>query len=245
MTNKVLKYTIALGFAGLLLACVITFLIVRMHHTQSATELPFLEHRNETEPSERHLVLEILDRCSMRDTMPAAREITWEEYCKLKAEYVRRHEQWKPGYALTYRRKEGDSWRSYRLELESFNDDTVWVAELTQYKSMGWDWVARYQIQRSPQVNEEFRIVQILEHRSRVIGGIKYGMTVREVIAKKGKHYKIHHHAEFGSADLVYDDVKVSIRGWAGDREGRVVGVEPTKKETLEFLKDQPYEDEK
>jgi len=196
-------------------------------------------------PPEVHLVLEILDRPLMRDTMPADKEISWEEYCRLKTGYTQKNNRWKPGYALTYRLKEGDEWRGYWLTLESFDDQTVWIAELTQYKSTGWDWVARYRIKRSPQVDEELSIAQIFEYRSGVIGAVKYGMTVSEVLAKKGRHFKVNHHAEGGSADLVYDDVKVSVRGWWSNREGRVVGVEPTTKQTLEFLKGRPYEDER
>ena len=199
-----------------------------------------------TKLRQRQTVLEILDRPAFRDAAPGAREMSFEEYTALKAEYARRHEHYKPGYAITYRRKEGDGWRGYWLTLESFDDDSIWIAELTQYKSKGWDWIARYRLERSPEVDEEFRIHQILEERSRVLGGVKYGMAVDEVLAKKGRHYKRKVHAEGGSADLIYDDIKVSVRGWRpGSGKGRVVRVEPTAERTKEFMKDVPYEDEK
>jgi len=199
-----------------------------------------------TKLRQRHTVLEILDSPAVRDAAPGAREMSFEKYTALKAEYARRHEHYKPGYAITYRRKEGDDWRGYWLTLESFGDDSIWIAELTQYESKGWDWIARYRLERSPEVDEEFRIHQILEERSRVLGGVKYGMAVDEVLAKKGRHYKCNVHAESGSADLIYDDIKVSVRGWwPGSGKGRIVRVEPTAERTKEFMKDVPYEDEK
>ena len=199
-----------------------------------------------TDIRQRHTVLEILDRPAFRDAVPAVTEISFEQYTKLKEEYALRHKHYKPGYAITYRRKEGDDWRGYWMTLESFDDDSLWIAELTQYKSKGWDWIARYRLERSPEVDEEFGIHQILEERSRVLGGVKYGMAVDEVLAKKGRHYKRKVHAEGGSADLIYDDIKVSVRGWRpGSGKGRVVRVEPTAERTKEFMKDVPYEDEK
>jgi hypothetical protein len=199
-----------------------------------------------TVPHQHHTVLEILDRPEFRDASPAAAtEISFEKYTKLKAEYARKHGHYRPGNAVMYRRKEGDDWRGYSLTLESFDDDSVWIAELTQYKSKGWDWIARYRLERSPEVDEEFRIHQILEERSRVLGGVKYGMAVDEVLAKKGRHYKRKIHAEGGSADLIYDDIKVSVRGWRGPGSGRVVGLEPATEQMKEFMKDIPYEDEK
>jgi len=198
-----------------------------------------------TKLRQRHTVLEILDRPAFRDAAPVAREMSFEKYTALKAEYARRHEDYKPGYAITYRRKEGDGWREYWLTLESFDNDSIWIAELTQYKSKGWDWIARYQLERSPEVDSEFRIQEILEERSNVISGIKYGMMVEEVLAKKGKHYKVSSHAENGSADLIYDDIEVSVREWEPvSGRGRVVGIRSTTERMKEFMKDIPYEDE-
>jgi len=209
---------------------------------------PSLTGSNEetADSCQRHTVLEILDRPAFRDAAPVAKDITFEAYRNLKAEYARKHEHYKPGYAITYRRKEGADWRGYWLTLESFDDDSIWIAELTQYESKGWDWIARYRLERSPEVEQEFRIHQILRERSKVLGGVKYGMAVDEVFAKKGTHYKRNVHAESGSADMIYDDIKVSVRGWrSGSGKGRVVGVEPTTEQTKEFMKDVPYEDEK
>jgi hypothetical protein len=190
--------------------------------------------------------LEILDRPAFREAAPDAREMSFDEYLALKAEYARKHEHYQSGYAITYEQKEGDDSRSYWLELESFDDDSLWIAELTQYKSKGWDWIARYRLERSPVVDKEFGISGILEARLKILGGVRYGMAVDEVIAKKGKHYKVLYHAEAGSAYLYYDDVKVSVRGWSGrSGGGRVVGVEPIEERMREFMKSFPYEDEK
>lgn len=211
------------------------------HPSQSSP--PDTESGEETtKVRQRHTVLEP----ALRDAAPDARETSFEEYTVLKAEYARRHEHYKPGYAITYHLKEGDDWRGYWLTLESFDDDSIWIAELTQYESKVWEWIARYRLERSPEVDEEFRIHQILEERSRVLGGVKYGMAVEEVLAKKGRHYKCRGHQEAGSADLIYDDIKVSVRGWwPGSGKGRVVRVEPTAELTKESMKDVPYEDEK
>jgi len=198
-----------------------------------------------TETDQRHTVLDILDRPAFRDAAPIATEISFERYTKLKTEYTRKHENYRPGSAITYRQKEGDDWRGYWLTLESFDDDSVWIAELTQYKSKGWDWIARYQLERSPAVDAEFRLQKILEERSKVISGIKYGMAAAEVLAIKGHHYKVNHHAEAGSAYLIYDDIEVSVRGWEPVSEsGRVVGIRSTTEQMNEFMKDIPYEDE-
>ena len=194
---------------------------------------------------QRHTVLEILDRPAFRDAMPVAMEISFEKYTILKAEYVRKCEYYRPGGDITYFQQEGDSSRAYCLRLESFDSDSVWVAELTQFKSKGWDWVARYRLKRGPEVDREFQLAHILEERSRIVGGVKYGMSVDEVLDKKGMHYKQLNHAEAGSSRLIYDDIDVSVRGWwPGTGKGRVVGVGPTTERTKEFMKKFPYEDE-
>ena len=225
-------------------------------HTQPATDRTNAERpvdptytrsdEGATDLRQRHTVLEILDRPAFRDAAPVATEISFEKYGSIKAEYAEKNEHYEPGYAITYRRKEADDWRGYWLTLESFDDDSVWIAELTQYKSKGWDWIARYRLKRSPEVDEEFGIHHILEERSKVLGGVKYGMAVDEMLAKKGKHYKVNHHAASGSADLIYNDVKVSVSGWEpGSGKGRVVSVEPTTERMKEFMKNVPYKDEK
>jgi len=197
-------------------------------------------------PANRHLVLESLDRPAFREAMPWAKEISLQEFMTLKATHIERHGSWSPKYAVTYRQREGDDWRSFWLALESFDDDSVWVAELTQYKSGVWDWIARYRVPRSPEVDEEFGIHRILAKRSKVLGGVRYGMTAQHVVAVKGGHFKINRHAEGGSADLVYDDVIVSVREWFPPRgRGRVVGVKPTTEGRRHGVKDMPYEDER
>jgi len=198
------------------------------------------------DPNAIHTALEILDRPAFRDTMPPAKQISLEDYRIIKEKYQNNNENWQPGFALTYRTKEGDAWRGYWLALVSFDDSSVWIAELTQYKSKGWDWIDRYHLDRCSEVDKDFNIAQISKERSRVVGSVKYGMSVTEVIQLKGKHFKVNHHAESGSADLVYDDVKVSVRQWwPGNNTGRVVGVELTTNHTREYMKSIPYEDEK
>jgi hypothetical protein len=211
-----------------------------------SAEITFEELLDQAESGQLHIIMQTLDRPHFLKARPEAKKISFDEYKNLKSEYAHRNKNWKPGYALVYREKEDDTWRYYSLVLESFTQKSAWIAELTQYKSKGHDWIARYQLKRNPEVDEELGIPRILKDRSRVIGGVKYGMSVEEVISKKGKHYKISHHAEAGSADLVYDDVKVRVRQWSPHLgKGRVVGVTPMTKEKLEFFKHLPYEDEK
>ncbi len=183
-----------------------------------------------SDKNERHIVLEMIDRQLMRDTMPESKKITLEDYIKLKERFIRKKENYKPGYALTYTEKSGNKPGSYWLTLESFDDNWVWIAELRQYKSKGWDWITRYQIERNSQVDEEFQINGIIRERSKVVSGIKYGMSVGEVISMKGEPKQINQHQELGSADLIYDDIIVSVRQWWPGRDtGRVIRVQPIK----------------
>jgi hypothetical protein len=213
------------------------------HSKSSAPDT--VSNEGAAELRQRHTVLEILERPVFRDAAPVATEISFEKYTILKAEYVRKCEHYRPGGNITYYQKEGDGSRAYCLRLESFDNDSVWVAELTQFKSKAGDWLARYRLKRSPEVDREFRIPQILEERSKVVGGVKYGMSVDEVLDKKGMHYKNLNHQEAGSSELVYDDIDVSVRGWRpGSGKGRVVGVRLTSERMKEFMKKFPYEDE-
>lgn len=92
----------------------------------------------------------------------------------------------------------------------------------------------------------DFGIWQILADRAKVIGGIRYGMKVVDVIEQKGSHFRVNPHAEAGSVDLVYDDVKVSVRQWwPGADQGRVVGVAPVTDSIVARVTGVPYEDEK
>lgn len=198
------------------------------------------------DPDKIHVVLEILDRPAFRVAIPAEKKITLEEYRTIKDKYRSNNKRWRPGFALTYRVREDDRWRAYHLALVSFDSESAWIAELTQFKSKGWDWIAHYRLRRSSEVDKDFAIAQIIEDRSRVVAGAQYGMSVADVIQLKGKHFKIKHHAEEGSADLIYDAVKVSVRQWwPGNDGGRVVRVEPTTNQTKEYMKDIPYEDER
>jgi len=179
----------------------------------------------------RQIVLEMIDRKAMRDTMPEPKVITFEEYIKTKDKYILKMRNYKPGYALTYEEKSGDKPGGYWLTLESFDDKWVWIADLRQYKSKGWDWIGRFQIERNSQVDEEFQINSIIKARSQIIGGVRYGMPVGEVISMKGEPKEINVHQEGGSADLIYDDVIVSVRQWVqrNNTTGRVIGVKPIK----------------
>jgi hypothetical protein len=198
------------------------------------------------DPNKIYDILESLDRPAFIAAMPAEKKITLDEYKKIKNKYISSNEHWRPGFAFTYRTKEGDEWRAYYMTLVSFNSKNAWIAELTQFKSKGWDWIAVYNLDRCDEVDKDFAIAKIEEGRSKVVGGVGYGMSVADVIQLKGKHFKVHQHAEEGSANLVYDDVNINVRRWSpGDNTGRVVGVEATSNQTKEYMKDIPYEDEK
>jgi hypothetical protein len=198
------------------------------------------------DPNKIQVVLDILDRPGFRAAMPPEKKITLEEYRKIKNKYISNNERWRPGFAFTYSTKEDDEWRGYDMSLVSFNSKSAWIAELTQFKSKGWDWIALYNVDRCDEVDKDFDIAKIADERSKVIGGVWYGMRVADVIQLKGKHFKVHNHAEVGSANLVYDDVNISVRQWSsGDNTGCVVGVETTSNQIKEYMKDIPYEDEK
>jgi hypothetical protein len=159
-------------------------------------------------PYGTNIVLEDLDRPDFRAKMPSAKEITFAEYIKLKAKSAGRADG--------------------RFTLESFDDNHAWLADIIQSKkSKGWEWTDRYVLPRDEQVDAEFNIKGILEERAKGIGGVRYGMSVADVIALKGNSHNQIPRAEDGSSYLMFDDVKVRVRGWSpGERKGRVVGVE-------------------
>jgi len=198
------------------------------------------------DPNETCVVMEILDRPAFQEAMPVAQAISLEQYRQIRDRYVTSNQAWRAGSAFTYRVKEQDEWRNYWLALVSFDRARATIAELTQFQSKGWDWVAAYQVDRSGEIDADFGVERIVAERARVIGGVWYGMRVNDVIGRKGRHFKIEFHAEAGSAALVYDDVRVSVRQWhAGSDAGRVVAVEPVTDEFAAEMKDVPYEDEK
>ena len=198
------------------------------------------------DPNEIHVAMEILDRPAFREAMPAGQRITLREYEGIKDKYIRNNPAWRPGFALTYRVREEDQWRGYWLALVSFESARATIAELTQFQSRGWDWIAVYHVDRCSGLDGDFAIGQILADRARVVGGVQYGMRAAEVIQRKGQHFKVHNHAESGSATLVYDDVRVGVRQWhPGTDRGRVTRVEPTTDQIKAYMKDIPYEDEK
>ncbi len=198
------------------------------------------------DPNATHVVMETLDRPAFREAMPAAQPMALEQYRATRDKYIASHPTWRPGLAFTYRVREGDQWRAYHLALVSFDRRRATIAELTQFRSRGWDWIAVYDVDRGDEIDSDFDIERILAERAHVIGGVQYGMNVTDVIQRKGRHFKVNHHAEEGSADLVYDDVKVSVRQWSpGGNRGRVVRVTPMTGSIATHMKDVPYEDER
>jgi len=196
-------------------------------------------------PDKMQVVLEIPDRPAFRDAMPPGKKITLEEYRKLKNKYISDKENWRPGFGFTYRTKENGKWREYQMALVSFNSKTAWIAELTSiHIKAGWDWIALYNLSRCDEVDKDFAIAKIVEERSKVVGGVQYGMSVADVIQLKSKHYKVGTPADVGTSILVYDDVTIRVRQRAhGDN--RVVQVTPTSNQPQEYMKDIPYQDEK
>ncbi len=189
--------------------------------------------------------VEVLRSPHLLEARPKSKDISLAEYSKLKQEYIRRNEHWRPGSALTYdvRTWRGDR-RGHWLTLDSFDETHAWVAELTQYRSKGWDWVVRWRLMRSTEADAELEIPRILEERARVVAGVRYGMSVAEVFALKERHYRSHPCQAAGSGYLVYDNVRFSVTGWWSDSKGRVGGVEATSDRTKEYMKGTRYEDE-
>lgn len=181
---------------------------------------------------------------------PTAQTIDLDTYRKLKSAYLAKGGQVSPPGHVTYRTVEDDDWRSHMLCLVSFDDRWATVGELTSYKSKqhGWEWVASYRIARNPAVDEEFGIPDIVAKRSRVIGGVTYGMTVAELLARKGMHFKAASHQMPGACSFFFEDVIVTVKGWRpGTQEGSVVRVKPVTEFTQQYkwLGELPYEDER
>ena len=170
---------------------------------------------------------------------PATTEIDIKQYRKLKTEYPQQlYEKRKPEHS----QQENQS--AHDLVLDSFDESSAWVAVVTQSRSEKvWHWEKRYKLRRDAETDNELGIPQILKTRQEVIADVKYGMTVAEVIEKKGRHYKVNGHQLAGSAHLVYDDVTVDVRNWWTDAKGRVVHVEATTDRMKKNL-DLPYADE-
>jgi hypothetical protein len=189
---------------------------------------------------------------SVHGTAPTARIINLDAYRKLKSHYIARDMQKdihvKPP-RFVYRIKEDDHWRSHMLCLVSFDNHSAWVGELTSYgsKQSTWDWVARYRFARSPAVDKELGIPGIIAERSKVIGGVKYGMTVAQLLDSKGMHFRAADRQEPGTFSFFFDDVVVTVKGWRrGTKEGKVIRTEPMTEHIQQYnwLSDLPYEDE-
>ena len=155
---------------------------------------------------------------------PVAETMSLEEYLTLKEEYIQKRGR-AGDYALIYREKEEGEWRVFWLMLDSFDSSYAYIGEITQYKSKGWDWIKQYKIKRSPDVDRELRITEIINKRSQVIGGIKYGMSVKDVLRIKGKPQKVITHARGGTRTWIYDDAKVSVWDYDGKEGGWVSNV--------------------
>jgi hypothetical protein len=152
---------------------------------------------------------------------PQARDINLEQYLALKAKCSARRKPLPTS---------GRDRRSYDFVLDSFDKTAATVALMSQHRSKAWRWEERYRLLRSPEVDRTLGIPRLVRERSRTIGGVRYGMRVSEVLALKGHDYRAVVHQDAGSADLVYDDVVVSVRGWSPDnRDGRVVCVAPPR----------------
>jgi G:T-mismatch repair DNA endonuclease (very short patch repair protein) len=202
--------------------------------------------RASADPDEIHVVMEMLDRPAFPEAMPAAEPMKLEQYQTLRDKCVSGNPAWRPESAFTYRVEEGGQWRSYWLALVSFDRARATIAELTQFQSRGWDWIAVYHVDRCDEIDADFGIDRILTERAQLIGGVRYGMSVADVIHRKGAHFKVNHHAEAGSGDLVYDDVSVSVRDWwPGVDRGRVVRVAPMTDSVAVSMREVPYEDER
>lgn len=195
--------------------------------------------------SQYHRVMEQ----AVRGAAPTAQIINLDAYRKLKSEYTAKGEQVRP-WRSSYRVREDDNWRSHTLCLVSFDNRWACLGELTSYRNMQsvWDWVARYRLARSPAVDQELGIPSILAEHSKVIGGVKYGMTVAQLLDRKGMHFKAADHQEPGTFTFLFNDVIVTVKGWRhGTKEGRVVRAEPITErfQHYNYFRDFPYEDEK
>jgi hypothetical protein len=166
---------------------------------------------------------------------PDAKEIDLKEYRELKTKNLPKENR-SVG--------QGDNEPARQWVLDSFDESSAWVAVVTQYRSQKvWNWEKRYKLRRNAETDEELRIPQILKERQEVIAGVKYGMTVAEVVAKKGRHYKVNGTQVAGSAQLVYEDVTIDVVDWWTDKEGHVLHTEATTDRMKEFMKDVPYHD--
>jgi len=176
------------------------------------------QHNEPERPTQRQARRHDLGGRYVLGEAPRAREISLGDYRALKEKYSQREHR---------RKREEGGWRSYDLMLDAFDEKTATVAIVTQFRSKAWEYVERFQLQRTPESDKELGIPDLLARRAKVIGGIRYGMTVREVFAKKGRDWKSIPHQDMGSATLVFDDVIIHVVDWHGGDEGRVVGVRP------------------
>lgn len=168
---------------------------------------------------------------------PAARDLSLQEYKALVAKHSLKENRFV---------REGGDWRAYELVLDSFDDTWAFCGLVTQHKSKAWTWVERYRLRRSTETDTALSLPEIIARRTKSVGGITYGMSVDQVIEQKGRHFRVNYHQAEGSADFVYDDVKVSVRDWWPSRNtGRVVSVEPTTDLMRKNMDRMPYEDEK
>lgn len=156
------------------------------------------------------------------DTAPR-RDITLERYNRLKAERDR---------IVQRLARTGQPDKMPHLWLVAFDEssaDVGWVVR-TGRRNMGLQCNRVYRLARSHAVDDALHIPQAIEQRTRVIGGVYYGMTVRELFAKKGRPHNESACRIAGHALLYYADVRVDVRRYPyGGDGGRVVYVRPAR----------------
>jgi len=168
--------------------------------------------------------------------MPLAETITLDQYGKLKAFYEL------PENSVS---GEPNDRTYYRLALTSFGPETATVGLVAQHHSKGWQWSRRFILTRDEATDKALGITDLRQARAAVIGGVKRGMKADDVIRLKGLHYKESPHQLVGSADLIYDDVTVSVKDWhLGSGSGVVTAVAPVTAQYIEYAVQLPYEDD-
>jgi len=180
-----------------------------------------------------------LSRREWQGAIPDFKEITFEQFQELKKKYK---------YPLRTNIKLGKDWRSYALTLESFDESFVDFALLMQYKSKGWQWLERYKLIRDKSKDEETGVSNVIRRLRKRMGGIEVGMTITEVIQKKGKHFKINY-GSAGPCHLVYDDITIHVYGMFVGKNwitnGVVTDIKSTSNRMKERMSRNRYQDDK
>ena len=146
------------------------------------------------------------------------KDISLAEYLKLEAEHKKHKRQ-------TF--KTTGSVRGIpNFGLVAFDETTAEVALLIQpERSKVWKCLARYRLKRNAKVDKALYIDRRIEERTRVIGGVRYGMSLEEVYGKKGQPDSRRPFQLEGSGGLVYPDVIVHYGRHEATGEPRVTWV--------------------